>query len=80
VAAPWLDAYLNRIGVMDPCPVDVTGLGCLQAAHVEAIPFENLDILSGRGVHLDLARLRDIVLMLIHLSFRGSESHPLASS
>ena len=39
--------------------MDVTGLRCLQAAHVEAIPFENLDILLGRGVHLDLARLRD---------------------
>jgi N-hydroxyarylamine O-acetyltransferase len=59
VAAPLLDAYLNRIGVTDPGPVDVTGLRCLQAAHVEAIPFENLDILMGRGVHLDLARLRD---------------------
>ena len=39
--------------------MDVTGLRRLQAAHVEAIPFENLDILLGRGVHLDLARLRD---------------------
>ena len=59
MAAPLLDVYLNRIGLTDPGPVDVTGLRRLQAGHVEAIPFENLDILLGRGVHLDLARLRD---------------------
>ena len=59
MAPTLLDAYLSRVGLSDPGPPDVTGLRRLQAAHVEAIPFENLDILLGRGVHLDLARLRD---------------------
>ena len=53
-----LNAYLKRIGLPDPGAPDVAGLRRLHAAHAEAIPFENLDVLLGRGIHLDLDRLR----------------------
>jgi N-hydroxyarylamine O-acetyltransferase len=52
--------YLARIGVgagsLDP---DLPTLRRLHAAHVGAIPFENLDVQCGRGVRIDLASLVD---------------------
>lgn len=53
-----LDAYLNRIGVIGAGPPDLDTLRRLHAAHVAAIPFENLDILLGRGIHLEPDRVR----------------------
>ena len=54
-----LDAYLKRIGVVDAGPPDVPLLRQLHAAHLAAIPFENLDILLGRGISLDLEHVFD---------------------
>ncbi|MGH8800742.1 MAG: arylamine N-acetyltransferase family protein [Casimicrobiaceae bacterium] len=54
-----LDAYLARIewhGGLDP---DHATLAGLLDAHMRHIPFENLDVLLGRRVHLDLAALAD---------------------
>jgi N-hydroxyarylamine O-acetyltransferase len=53
-----LPAYLMRVGVSGPLAPDLPTLRRLHAAHVAAIPFENLDILLGRSIHLDLDRLR----------------------
>jgi N-hydroxyarylamine O-acetyltransferase len=47
-----LDAYLDRIGMTAPARADSTALAALQRAHRMAIPFENLDILLGRGIDL----------------------------
>lgn len=47
-----LSAYLDRLGLAGPVPADSTGLATVQRAHRLAIPFENLDILLGRGVDL----------------------------
>jgi len=47
-----LTAYLDRIGLAGPVRVDSTGLAIVQRAHRLAIPFENLDILLGRGIEL----------------------------
>jgi N-hydroxyarylamine O-acetyltransferase len=58
MASALLDEYLKRIGLSDPGPLDSAGLRRLHAAHLDAIPFENLDILLGRGIQLDLDRLR----------------------
>jgi N-hydroxyarylamine O-acetyltransferase len=55
----FLAAYLSRIGESGPVAPDLATLRRLQRAHVAAIPFENLDILLGRGVHLDFERLTD---------------------
>lgn len=54
-----IDAYLARIGFEgDPKP-DTGTLRALHRAHVAAIPFENLEIMLGRGVPLDLPALQD---------------------
>ena len=53
-----LAAYLTRIGydgVLDPTSET---LRSLHFAHVSAIPFENLDIVLGRGISLDLGDLQ----------------------
>ena len=52
-----LDAYLARIGVPHPQEASLPALRTLHSAHVSAIPFENLDIQLGAGIHLDLDHL-----------------------
>lgn len=53
-----LDAYLRRIAYDGPRDASLRALRALHVAHVTAIPFENLDILLGRQVALDLASLQ----------------------
>jgi N-hydroxyarylamine O-acetyltransferase len=48
-----LSAYLSRIGHDASCSPSLTTLCALQARHVCAIPFENIDVLCGSGVRLD---------------------------
>ena len=54
-----LDAYLHRIGYAGD--LDPTGatLRAVHLAHVAAIPFENLDIVLGREVSVDLDSVQD---------------------
>src|SRR4051812_20591606 len=54
-----LTAYLNRIGYAGPRELTLTVLRniVLTLAHVTTIPFENIDVLLGRGVRLDNASL-----------------------
>lgn len=52
-----LNAYLDRIAYSGPREPTLSTLTALHAAHVVAIPFENLDILLGHGIDLDLAAL-----------------------
>lgn len=49
-----LTAYLARIGVRPPPAPDLAALAAIQWGHVTTIPFENLDILLGRPVKIDL--------------------------
>jgi N-hydroxyarylamine O-acetyltransferase len=44
-----LAAYLERIGLDAPVPATREGLARVMTAHLEAIPFENLDVFLGRG-------------------------------
>jgi len=53
-----LDAYLARTGGPRPLTATLEGLVALQRAHCAAIPFENLDILLGRPIELDLDALQ----------------------
>jgi N-hydroxyarylamine O-acetyltransferase len=54
-----LDAYLARVGYHgDLAPTAVT-LGALHRAHSAAVPFENLDIVLGHGIALDIEALQD---------------------
>ena len=54
-----LDAYCARIGYNGPREPTLPVLHALTAAHAQAIPFENLDVLLGRRIHLDPAALSD---------------------
>ncbi len=53
-----LPAYLARIGYDGPTKPDLASLGGLLAAHMNAIPFENIDVLLGRPIRLDLGALQ----------------------
>lgn len=48
-----LDAYLARLALSERPAADAEGLAALQRAHRLAIPFENLDIVLGRGIRID---------------------------
>lgn len=48
-----LDAYFARIDYHGPRAPTLDVLHALTAAHVQSIPFENLDILLGRPIELD---------------------------
>jgi N-hydroxyarylamine O-acetyltransferase len=52
-----LGVYLKRIGWSGPPEPTRPTLAALMRAHMTAIPFENLDVLLGRPIHLDLDRL-----------------------
>ncbi|MBJ6122321.1 arylamine N-acetyltransferase family protein [Sphingomonas mollis] len=48
-----LNSYLTRIDMPARPTLDAAGLGRLQRAHRLAIPFENLDVILGRGIAID---------------------------
>ncbi len=50
-----LDAYLTRIDMPARPTPDAAGLSRLQRAHRLAIPFENFDVVLGRGIAIDSA-------------------------
>lgn len=50
-----LTAYLARIDLPARPTLDTAGLARLQHAHRLAIPFENLDVILGRGIPIDNA-------------------------
>ena len=54
-----LDAYLDRIQYQGGRSPTFETVASLLRAHMNAIPFENLDVLLGRGVRLDLAALHE---------------------
>ncbi len=54
-----LDAYLARIGWEGPLRPDLETLRALHRRHVAAIPFENLEVILGRPVLLDIKALQD---------------------
>jgi N-hydroxyarylamine O-acetyltransferase len=54
-----LDAYLARIGYTGPAQTSESALAALHRAHLAAIPFENLAIMLGRSVKVDLESIQD---------------------
>jgi N-hydroxyarylamine O-acetyltransferase len=59
VAKLDLDAYVDRLGLAgEALPVTGETLGRLHRAHLAAILFENLDILLGRGIRVDLESIQ----------------------
>lgn len=58
-----METYLHRIGLSNPVPLTVEGLGELQLAHKLTVPFENLDIVAGRPLSLDLDHLYEKIVL-----------------
>ncbi len=54
VAELDLDAYLDRVGFEGAREPTLEALRALHRAHRSAIPFENLDVVTGRGVDVSL--------------------------
>jgi N-hydroxyarylamine O-acetyltransferase len=53
-----LQEYLGRVGYSGSVAADLDTLRAIHRAHVNAIPFENLDVQMGRGVSLDAEALQ----------------------
>lgn len=53
-----LDAYFSRIGYDGPRTPTLDTLKAIHYAQAVSIPFENLDVLAKRPIHLDLASLQ----------------------
>jgi N-hydroxyarylamine O-acetyltransferase len=49
-----VQAYLDRLGISGPVPATAETLRRLHRAQALTIPFENLDIVLGRGIDLDV--------------------------
>lgn len=62
MASALVDEYFARIEWRGASAPNLATLSSLLRAHAEAIPFENLDILLGRRVSLDLGALREKLL------------------
>ena len=54
-----VDAYLGRLGYDGNLEPTVETLRRLHRAHVAAIPFENLDVVVGRGVSLEIEDMQE---------------------
>ncbi|MBV1861314.1 MAG: arylamine N-acetyltransferase [Nannocystaceae bacterium] len=57
--APDLSAYFVRVGYGATAAPTLACLNAIVRAHVESIPFENLDVLLGRPIDLDPAAVED---------------------
>jgi N-hydroxyarylamine O-acetyltransferase len=53
-----LGAYLRRTGYRGPLEPSAAALRELHRCHVASVPFENLDIMLGRPIELDIANLQ----------------------
>lgn len=51
--SPFLSAYFSRLGWTGEPDVSIDTLRQLHLQHNSAIPFENLDVLLPREIHLD---------------------------
>jgi N-hydroxyarylamine O-acetyltransferase len=58
-----LQTYLHRIGINRPGEPSLDLLRRLQRAHVQTVPYENLDVLAGRSVSLDPADLFEKIVV-----------------
>lgn len=59
---PEVIAYLARIGLQGPIDGSASALAELQACHIHAVPYENLDILRGIPLSLDIPHLLEKIV------------------
>jgi len=61
--SPEVRAYLDRIGFEGEPEVSPACLGALQSAHLRSVPYENLDILAGVPISLDIPAIYDKIVV-----------------
>jgi len=61
--SPQVRAYLDRIGFEGEPEVSLECLKALQSAHLRNVPYENLDILAGVPISLDVPALYDKIVV-----------------
>jgi N-hydroxyarylamine O-acetyltransferase len=74
-----LDAYLNRIQWGGEIKPDLATLAAIVRAHMAHIPFENLDVLLGKPVRLDLDSLQNKLVHARRGGYRFEHSTLLAA-
>ncbi len=57
-----VDDYLRRLELSATPAIDDEGLALLHERHMETVPFENLDIVRGEPVGLDIDRILDKIV------------------
>lgn len=57
-----INAYLDRIGLPGPLPPTLATLKRVHAAHLRAIPYENLDVQLGRPVTIERPAIYDKIV------------------
>lgn len=57
-----IDPYLDRIGLARPLPPNLDTLKAVHAAHLRAIPYENLDVQLGRPVTIERPAIFDKIV------------------
>ncbi|WAH35988.1 arylamine N-acetyltransferase family protein [Alicyclobacillus dauci] len=62
VKEPNIKRYLERIGITEAIVVDYISLRHIQERHMLSVPFENLNIIHGIPVELDLDSLYDKIV------------------
>ncbi|MEK8128552.1 arylamine N-acetyltransferase [Paenibacillus filicis] len=59
---PEVRTYLDRIGYDGPCDNSLRTLELLQECHLHAVPYENLDIIHGIPLSLEIPKLYDKIV------------------
>jgi N-hydroxyarylamine O-acetyltransferase len=72
-----LDAYLERIGLDSPPPRTPEGLRLVHRAHIDSIPYENLDIQLGRPIRLEADALFEKLVVRRRGGFCYEQNHVL---
>ena len=57
-----ISEYLSHIGLETLPPPNLDGLHLLQDHHMRHVPFENLNVLLGRGLDLSIAALFEKII------------------
>jgi N-hydroxyarylamine O-acetyltransferase len=57
-----VDAYLDRIGLARRPAPTLAGLTTLHNAHLQAVPYENLDVQLGRSVTIEVPQIYDKIV------------------
>lgn len=75
-----LDAYLTRVGYDGPRTVTLETLSAIQTCHSASIPFENLDVLLGRGIRIDLPSIEQKLIRDRRGGYCFEQNHLLAAA